>query len=86
MKKLLKKWIFIAQFHLQDPDPDSEYGSGSSSSLAILIRIHPDPDQVPDPQHCTGTNVGTNMYVRVSVTGHLPQHRLGGFRRGRTLP
>ena len=51
MKNLLKKWIFIAQFHLQDPDPDSEYGSGSSSSLAILIRIHPDPDQVPDPQH-----------------------------------
>ena len=44
MKNLLKKWIFIAQFHLQDPD--SEYESGSS--LAICIRIHP----VPDPQHC----------------------------------
>ena len=39
MTNLLKKWIFIAQFHFQDPD--SEYGSGSS--LAIRIRIHPDP-------------------------------------------
>ena len=28
MKNLLKKWIFIAQFHFQDPD--SEYGSGST--------------------------------------------------------
>ena len=41
MKNLWKKWIFIAQFHFQDPDPDS------GSSLAIRIRIHPDPD----PKH-----------------------------------
>ena len=46
MKNLLNKWIFIAQFRLQDSDPDSEYRSGSS--LTIWIRIHPDPD----PQHC----------------------------------
>ena len=46
MKNLWKKWIFIAQFHFQDPD--SEYRSGSS--LAIWIWIHPDP--VPDPKHC----------------------------------
>jgi len=41
MKNWWKKWIFIAQFHFQDPD--SEYGS----SLAIWIRIQPDPD----PKH-----------------------------------
>ena len=35
MQNLWKKWIFIAQFHFQDPDPDSEYGSGSG---AIRIR------------------------------------------------
>ena len=46
MKNLQKKWIFIAQFHFQDPDPDSEYGSGSS--MAIWIRIQPDPD----PKQC----------------------------------
>ena len=33
MKNLWKKWIFIAQFHFQDPDPDSEYGSGSSMAI-----------------------------------------------------
>jgi len=33
MKNLLKKWIFIAQFHFQDPDPDSENGSGSSLAI-----------------------------------------------------
>ena len=44
MKSLLKKWIFIAQFHFQGPD--SEYESGSS--MAIRIRIQPDPD----PKHC----------------------------------
>ena len=27
MKNLPKKWIFTAQFHLQDPDPDSELSS-----------------------------------------------------------
>ena len=39
MKNLLKKWIFIAQFHLQDPDPDSEHGSGSIQSG----DLNPDP-------------------------------------------
>jgi len=50
MKILLNKWIFIAQFHFQDPDSDSEYGSGSS--LVIWIRIY------PDPQHWS---VGTHL-------------------------
>ena len=38
MKNLLKKWIFIAQFHFQDPDPYSPgnfnpdpLGSGSET-------------------------------------------------------
>ena len=31
MKNLWKKWIFIAQFHFQDPD--SEYGSGSIMAI-----------------------------------------------------
>jgi len=43
IKNLWKRWIFIAQFHFQEPDPDSEYGS----SLAICIWIQPDPD----PKH-----------------------------------
>ena len=34
MKNLLKKWIFIAQFHLQDPDPYIEY-------RYLRIRIQP---------------------------------------------
>ena len=32
MKNLLKKWIFIAEFHWLDADPLIEYGSGSGSS------------------------------------------------------
>ena len=28
-EKFAEKWIFIAQFHLQEADLDSEYGSGS---------------------------------------------------------
>jgi len=28
MKHMLKKWIFIAKFHFQDPDPP---GSGSAT-------------------------------------------------------
>ena len=42
MKDLLKKLIFMAQFHFKDPDPDSEYGSG----FRILIQtgnLNPDP-------------------------------------------
>ena len=36
MTNLLKKWIFIAQFHLQDPD--SEYGD-PDPAWPIWIRI-----------------------------------------------
>jgi len=40
MKKWLKKWIFIAQYHFQDPDPDSEYGSGQfSGGMGSLAKI-----------------------------------------------
>ena len=42
MKNLWKMWIFIAQFHFQDPDPDSAYGSG------FRIRIQPG-NLTPDP-------------------------------------
>ena len=39
MKNLWKKWIFIVQFHFQDPDPEPDSEYGSEYSLAIWIQI-----------------------------------------------
>ena len=41
MKNMLKKWIFMAQFHLLGPEPDSE--SGSTDPI--------ESGSDPDPQH-----------------------------------
>jgi len=39
MKNLLKKWIFIAQFHFQDPDPQHWYAGGWFMQLIGNIEI-----------------------------------------------
>jgi len=37
MKTFRKKWIFIAQFHFQDPDPQSECGS---ETLITMVKFY----------------------------------------------
>jgi len=37
MKNLLKKWIFIAQFHFQDPDPDPAWQFKSGSATLVTV-------------------------------------------------
>ena len=55
MKNLWKKWIFIAQFHFQDPE--SEYGPG----FRIRIRIQPGNLNPDTPGFGSATLVGRRM-------------------------